>query len=82
MNTYIFIAVLILGAIELAIFRMKDKKQRYSALCVLGIALMISILVGTILAKMWPAAIWMGCLLCAYCISLIWVWNRFVKNAK
>ena len=81
MNTYIFIAILILAVIELAVFRIQDKKQRYIALSVFGVALMISILIATILTKMWPAAIWMGLLLGAYCMSLVWVWNRFVKKS-
>ena len=81
MNTYIFIAILILAVIQLAIFRIQDKKQRYIALSVFGVALMISILIATILTKMWPATIWMGLLLCTYCLCLIWVWNRFVKKS-
>lgn len=39
MNTYIFIAILVLAVIELAVFRIQDKKQRYIALFGHGIVL-------------------------------------------
>lgn len=79
MNGYIWIALFVLASIEFAIFRIQDKKQRYIALSVLGIALMVAIFIGTIIFQIWPASIWMGIVLCVYCIGLIWVWNRYIK---
>ncbi|MBP3815314.1 MAG: DUF2812 domain-containing protein [Firmicutes bacterium] len=80
MEKYIFIAAVILGLIEIALYRIKDKKKRFVAMAYVGVFVMALILVGTIIAEMDGATIFMAILLVGYVFSLWFIWKRIIEK--
>ena len=80
MEKYVYIAIAILALIEIAIYRIKDKKLRFILLALVGVIVMALILVGTIIAKMRAATIYMAILLVGYIITLLYIWKRIPRS--
>ena len=78
--TFEFVVLGILMVIMFLIYRFIKGKKRYILLCVLGDALMLAILIGTIIVGMRNLTIFMAVLLIGYLASQILIWKRIVNK--
>ena len=78
---YALAFMLIIVGLEFIVFKfVKDKKTRYILLCLLGVITMSTILIGTIIAKMRNATIYMSVLLIGYLLSLSYMWFKWIRK--
>ena len=78
--TFEFIVMGILLVIMILIYRFTKGKKRYILLCILGDALMLAILIGTIIVGARNLTIFMAVLLIGYLASQILIWRRIVNS--
>jgi len=78
--TFEFVVMGILLVIMFLIYRFTKGKKRYILLCILGDALMLAILIGTIIVGERNLTIFMAVLLIGYLASQILIWRRIVNR--
>lgn len=78
--TFEFVVLGILLVIMFLIYRFTKGKKRYILLCILGDALMLAILIGTIIVGARNLTIFMAVLLIGYLASQILIWRRIVNS--
>ena len=78
--TFEFVVMGILLVIMFLIYRFTKGKKRYILLCILGDALMLAILIGTIIVGARNLTIFMAVLLIGYLASQILIWRRIVNR--
>lgn len=82
MDKYLYVAIAILFVVEIALWRIKDKKKRFIAMAYLGAVVMALIIVGTIIAGMNGATIYMAVLMIGYIISLSIIWRKIPESER
>jgi len=78
--TFEFVVMGILLVIMFLIYRFTKGKKRYILLCILGDALMLAILIGTIIVGARNLTIFMAVLFIGYLASQILIWRRIVNR--
>lgn len=78
--TFEFIVMGILLVIMILIYRFTKGKKRYILLCILGDALMLAILIGTIIVGARNLTIFMAVLLIGYLASQVLIWKKIVTK--